>query len=64
MTLEADGTGSIYPAVYLRRDGALEERLLTPHPLLEYDSDETRRELESILARFLSSYGSVYSGLS
>ena len=61
VTLEADGTGSIYPAVYLRRNGALEERLLTPHPLLEYDTDESRRELEAILAGFVPSYGSVYS---
>ena len=28
-TLEADGTGAIYPAIYIRRDGRVEEHLMT-----------------------------------
>ena len=64
VTLEADGTGAIYPAVYLRRNGAVEERLMTPHPLLDYSTDESRRELLDILASTVPSAGSVNSGTS
>ena len=61
VTLEADGTGAIYPAVYLRRNGAVEERLMTPHPLLDYSTDESRRELADILSSAVPSAGSVNS---
>jgi thioredoxin reductase len=64
VTLEADGTGSIYPAVYVRRNGAVEEKLLTPHPLLDYSTDETRSELGDLLARVVPSAGTVNSGTS
>ena len=36
MTVEADGTGSIYPVVYVRREGRLEEHALPAHPLLDF----------------------------
>ena len=62
MTLEADGTGAIYPAVYVRRNGAIEERLMTPHPLLDYDTPDARVQLADILGTIIPSYGSVYSG--
>ena len=64
VTLEADGTGAIYPAVYIRRNGVVEERLMTPHPLLDYSTDESRRELADILAGVLPSAGTVYSSQS
>jgi hypothetical protein len=61
-TLEADGTGSIYPAIYLRRDGQTSEHLMTPHPLLEYRTEDARRQLAEILGGVIPSYGSVYPG--
>ena len=36
MTVEADGTGALYPVVYARRDGRLAEHALPGHPLLEF----------------------------
>jgi thioredoxin reductase len=64
VTLEADGTGAVYPAVYVRRNGAVEERLLTPHPLLDYQTDDARRELADILGAVVPSAGTVNSGSS
>ncbi|HEY7735841.1 MAG TPA: NAD(P)-binding domain-containing protein [Candidatus Limnocylindrales bacterium] len=49
LTLEADGSGSIYPVVYLRRRGAISEHALDADPLLDYTSDRYRRPLASIL---------------
>jgi thioredoxin reductase len=63
-TLEADGTGAIYPCIYLRRSGQVEERLMTPHPLLDYETPDARRQLGEILGELLPSYESVYSGTS
>jgi thioredoxin reductase len=62
VTLEADGTGAIYPVVYVRRNGAIQERLLTPHPLLDYSTDEAREELAGVLAAVVPSAGTVNSG--
>ena len=50
MTIEADGT-SIYPVVYVRRDGRQEEHALDPDPLHDYQSLTYRRALGSILDR-------------
>ena len=60
-TLEADGTSAIYPALYLRRDGVVSEHLMTPHPLLNYETAEARGELTDILGGVIPSYGTVYS---
>ena len=49
LTIEADGTGASYPALYARRSGAIEERLLPSHPLLDFRTAEHRAELSSIL---------------
>ncbi len=38
LTLEADGSGAIYPVVYFRRDGKVEERMIDPDPLLRFDT--------------------------
>ena len=51
LTIEADGTGAIYPAVYLRRDGRVEEHLMPGHPLLDFRTSEHRAQLASILDR-------------
>ena len=42
MTVEADGTGALYPVVYCRRDGRLEEHALPGHPLLEFATPRAR----------------------
>ena len=56
MTIEADGTGVIYPVVYVIRDGRAEEHALDPHPLLDYRTREHRRQLASILGRVVPAY--------
>jgi hypothetical protein len=48
VTLEADGTGAIYPVLYTRRNGEIEERNLEPDPLLRYDTPEVRRAISQI----------------
>jgi len=49
MTVEADGQGSIYPVVYIRRAGKVEEHALEPHPLNDYEGSLYRRNLGAIL---------------
>ena len=49
VTLEADGSGAIYPVLYTRLAGDIRERRIEPDPLLRYDSDDTRREVWAIL---------------
>jgi thioredoxin reductase len=58
ITAEADGSGAIYPAVYVRRDGRLSEHLLTPNQLLDYRLPEYRRELDLALQPLLGGAGS------
>jgi thioredoxin reductase len=50
LTIEADGTGSIYPVVYTRRGGSVEEHVFEPDPLLRYDTSAVRTKLEEIAA--------------
>ncbi len=50
MTLEADGTGAIYPVLFGRRGGSILERAVDPDPLLRYDGPAARRAVESIVA--------------
>ncbi|HKB28036.1 MAG TPA: hypothetical protein VKC59_03345, partial [Candidatus Limnocylindrales bacterium] len=50
MTVEADGA-SIFPVVYVRRDGRQEEHALEPDPLNEFDGPTYRRALGQILDR-------------
>ena len=42
ITLEADGSGAIYPVLYLRRAGRVEERPIEPDPLLRFDTPASR----------------------
>ena len=48
VTLEADGTGAIYPVLYTRRAGAIAERPLAADPLLRYDGPDARRSIADI----------------
>jgi thioredoxin reductase len=50
MTLEADGTGAIFPVLYLRRDGRIDERPIEPDPLLRFDTPAVRTQVEAIVA--------------
>ena len=50
VTLEANGSGDLYPAVYVRQGGACKDpALLDPSPLLDYRTDDHRRALESAI---------------
>jgi thioredoxin reductase len=53
VAVEMDGRGEIYPAVYVRRGGELEERELDPHPVRAFDEEPYRRELELLVAPLL-----------
>jgi hypothetical protein len=50
LTLEADGSGAIYPVLYLRRDGKIDERPVDPDPLLRFDAPKVREQVGAILA--------------
>jgi hypothetical protein len=50
MTIESDGA-SIYPVVYVRRAGDIEEHSLDPDPLHDFESLPHRRALGAILDR-------------
>jgi len=58
VALESNGQGDPYPAVYLRKDGALSERLLAPDPLLQFEGPEHDRQLREILDPVLSTSAS------
>jgi thioredoxin reductase len=49
VTLEADGSGAIYPVVYSRRGGRLDEVMFDPDPLLRYDTPAVRRRLAELV---------------
>ena len=49
VTLEADGTGAIYPVVYTRRGGRLNEVVLDPDPLLRYDTPAVQARLAELV---------------
>jgi thioredoxin reductase len=48
VTLEADGTGAIYPVVYVRRSGSTSERVLDPDPLVDFAAPRYRAAIASI----------------
>jgi len=49
MTVEADGEGAIYPVVYLRRAGRVEEHAMELHPLNDFEGSPYRRHLGALL---------------
>jgi thioredoxin reductase len=49
ITLEADGSGSIYPVLFTRIGTGIGEHVLDPDPRLAYDTRETRRAIASVL---------------
>lgn len=52
--IEMDPRAVIYPAVYFRRDGRIEEIELPPHPVHAFEGAEYRQELESRLKSLLT----------
>jgi thioredoxin reductase len=50
-TLEADGSGAIYPVVYSRVGGQIVERVIDPDPLLRYDTTDTRHAIDDLARR-------------
>ncbi len=50
MTLEANPRADIYPTVYLRIRGRVEEHQLPPAPLHDFEMAEHRKQLKSLLA--------------
>jgi thioredoxin reductase len=54
MTVEADGTGAIYPVAYVRRSGRLAEHSLPPHPLLEFTTALHAEALAAALEELLA----------
>ena len=53
MTIEADGTGDLYPVVYVRRSGRLEEHALPGHPLLDFATRTHVDALQGVLDGFI-----------
>jgi thioredoxin reductase len=53
VTLEADGTGAIFPVLYTRIGGEIRERALVADPLLRYDGPDARREILAIVREAL-----------
>lgn len=49
VTIEANAQGENYPAVYIRKDGKVTERLLPPDQTLRFDTPDRRAELADAL---------------
>jgi thioredoxin reductase len=49
VTLEHTAEGEIRPAVYVRREGKVEEHVMPSDPLLDFESGEHRKQLRSLL---------------
>jgi hypothetical protein len=54
VTLESNGQGNPYPAVYVRKEGTISEHLMAAHPLLDFRGEDYRRQLDSILEPVMS----------
>jgi thioredoxin reductase len=50
VTLEADGSGAIYPILFTRRGGVMSERALEPDALMRYDTPDARRAIADVVA--------------
>ena len=49
-TIESDGTGAIYPVLYVRRNGAIDERPLEPDAFNDFSGAGHRRAIEDAVA--------------
>ncbi len=55
VTLEADGTGAIYPVAYVRRKGRVGEHALDADPLLDFATERHRDALGTIVREVVGS---------
>jgi len=53
-TLEADGSGSIYPVLYTRIGGRIAEQVIAPDPLGRFDTADGRRAIADLAARVMA----------
>jgi hypothetical protein len=53
-SLEADGSGAIFPVIYSRVGGRVVERAIDPDPLLRYDTNDTRLAIADLASRIAS----------
>jgi thioredoxin reductase len=53
VAVETDADGDIHPAVYVRRDGRVDEHTLESSPLLKFDGKEHHRRLADVLKSFI-----------
>jgi thioredoxin reductase len=51
ITLEADGSGAIYPVLYTRIGGTTTDYAIDPDPFLRYGTPDARRAIEAVVAR-------------
>jgi thioredoxin reductase len=49
VAVEANADGDVYPAVYVKRNGEVSERLLSPHHLHDFRGPDYERELGGVL---------------
>jgi hypothetical protein len=49
VAVEANADGDVYPAVYVKRNGDVSERLLQPHHLHDFRGPDYERELGGLL---------------
>jgi thioredoxin reductase len=54
VTLESNGKDDLYPVAYVRKDGAVTEHPMSPHPLLEFEGDAYAAALAGALRPILS----------
>lgn len=59
MTVEADGTGAIYPVAYVRHDGRVEEYPLPADPLRDFSTPGHEAVLAGAIGAVLPSYAQV-----
>jgi len=50
-TLEADGSGAIYPILFTRKGGAMAEHRIDPDPLARLDASDARRAIADAVRR-------------
>ena len=53
-TLEADGTGAIYPVVYTRIGGRVVEQAIESDPLMRFDTTDAHRTIAELAGRVLA----------
>ena len=60
-TLEADGSGAIYPVLYTRIGGKVVEQAIETDPLMRFDTTDARRMIGEMAARITRASGPVPS---